>query len=258
MVNLSKMGCIFYGAAIAGIGLQAMYCHQLPYILQLPQHTGPTSQAVLAVIFGAVFTLAGAAIISAKNARQTSLLFAGLLLLLFCFYYIPYQFLSGTGYTQVGEWENAAKELTLAGGAFVIAGCFTAKNEDKLTRFLSKLVRFGAILFAITMMYYGILHFLFAKEAATMIPVWIPGHMFWMYFCGIALFGSGVAIILNISTRVIAALLGTMIFIWFIALHIPRVVAAATADLPGEITSAFFAFAYSGIAFVVSGSAGRK
>ncbi len=43
-----------------------------------------------------------------------------------------------------GDWENAAKELALAGGAFVIAGCFPGKGESPLTRFLGKLIPFGA------------------------------------------------------------------------------------------------------------------
>ena len=31
----------------------------------------------------------------------------------------------------LGEWENAEKELALSSGAFVIAGCFPGKNENR-------------------------------------------------------------------------------------------------------------------------------
>jgi uncharacterized membrane protein YphA (DoxX/SURF4 family) len=88
-----------------------------------------------------------------------------------------------------------------------------------------------------------------------MVPAWIPGSLFWTYFAGAALLGSGLAILLNIKTRPIAALLGLMIFIWFIILHIPRVVSTPIADDEGEITSAFLALAYSGIAFLIAGAA---
>jgi hypothetical protein len=53
----------------------------------------------------------------------------------------------------------------------------------------------------------------------------------------------------------IASLLGVMIFIWFIILHIPRVIDAPITDLEGEVTSSFLALAYSGIAFVIAGAA---
>jgi hypothetical protein len=102
---------------------------------------------------------------------------------------------------------------------------------------------------------FGSYHFLFIKEASTLVPSWIPRHMFWTYLGGIALIGSGVAIILNIKRRLAATLLGTMIFIWFIILHFPRVMASSPADLGDEVTSAFLALAYSGTAFVIAGAA---
>jgi hypothetical protein len=72
---------------------------------------------------------------------------------------------------------------------------------------------------------------------------------------GVALVGSGIAIIFKIKTGLMAALLGTMIFSWFIILHIPRVIAAPLTDREGEVTSAFLALAYSGIAFAIAGAA---
>jgi hypothetical protein len=255
MGNLSKTGRIFYGIAIAEIGLQTIYYRDFPYILSLPQHFPVPGRVVLACIFGAIFTLAGASILFEKKTRQVSVLFGSVLLLIFCFYYIPYEILTSPNYMHLADWENAEKELAFAGGAFVIAGCFSEKNGNPLTRFLEKLIPSGAILFAITIVGFGVLHFMLAKEASSFVPAWIPGHMFWMYFCGAALIGSGVAIILKIKVGLFAALLGTMIFLWFILLHIPRVVASPAADLGGELTSAFLALAYSGIAFVIAGTA---
>jgi uncharacterized membrane protein YphA (DoxX/SURF4 family) len=255
MRYLSKPGRIFYGIAIAGIGLQTIYYHDFPYILSLPEHFWIPARVMLAYVFGTMFILAGASVVFEKKTRQISLLFGAVLLLIFCFYYIPYEFLTDPHYLHLGEWENEEKELAFAGGAFVIAGCFSEKHENSLTRFLGKLIPFGAIIFAITIVSFGIDHFLFAKEASGYIPSWIPNHMFWMYFCGAALLGSGIAIILKIKTGLSAALLGTMIFTWFIILHIPKVIAAPFAGRAGEITSAFLALAYSGIAFVIAGAA---
>ena len=82
--------------------------------------------------------------------------------------------------------------------------------------------------------------------------------MFWTYLAGTALIGSGLAIILKIKPGLIAALLGTMIFIWFIILHIPKVIASPVADMGDEATSAFLALAYSGTAFVIAGATKKK
>jgi uncharacterized membrane protein len=99
---------------------------------------------------------------------------------------------------------------------------------------------------------FGIDHFLYAKEAADYIPAWISNHLFWMYFTGSLLIGSAIAILLKIRRRLIAGLLGTMIFVWVVILHIPKAIAAPVADNGGEVTSAFLALPYCGIAFVIS------
>ena len=184
MGNLSSIGRIFYGIAIAGIAIVSFYYYKLPYIL------GP-----------------------------------GL---------IP----KGPGLLHLPDWENAAKVLALVGGALAIAN--------------GKIGRFGAILFAITIVDFGILHFMEAVAAAPYVPSWIPYHVFWMYFCGAALIASGTAILIRTKQRLAAILLGAMILTWFIILHIPRVLAAPGDAMDGEIVSAFIALAYSGTAFVIS------
>ncbi len=255
MENLFNMGRIFYAIAIGEIGVQAIYYHDFPYILPLPAHLWPVGRVVLAVIFGIMFLLAGGCIFFEKRTRQVSAVFGTVLLAIFCFYYIPYEFLTSPNFLHLDEWENAEKELALAGGAFVIAGCFSERNKKHHARFLGKQIAFGAILFAITMISFGILHFMEAEGASTLVPSWIPNHLFWIYACGVALIGSGISIIFKIKTGLIASLLGAMIFTWFILLHIPRIIDAADADLGGELTSAFLALAYSGIAFVIAGTA---
>ena len=255
MGNLSGIGRIFYGIAIAAMGFLTLYYADFPYMLIPPKHLWMNDHLVLVYISGVLLFLAGACIVFGKYLVSVSLLLGSGLLLVFCFYFIPYEFEASSRYMHFGAWENAAKELALASGAFVIAGCFSKKDENPLIRFLAKLMPFGAICFSMTIISFGIDHFLYAKDAADYIPSWVPNHLFWIYFCGAALIGSGIAIILKIKTGLIAALLGTMIFIWFISLHIPRVIASPFKDIGGELTSAFLALAYSGIAFIIAGTA---
>ena len=250
---LSTIGRVFYGIAIAGIGFLTIYYTDFPYML-LPKHSWIPGLAMLAYISGTLLILAGACIVFEKKIMTICLLLGSTLLLIFCFYYIPYELMATSNYMHFGEWENAAKELALSSGAFVIAGCFPEKNENPLIRILIKLIPFGVVLFSITIISFGIDHFLYAKEAADYIPSWISSHTFWIYFTGTALIGSGIAIILKIKPGLIAALLGSMIFIWFTILHIPRVIVSPVAYLGSEVTSALLALAYSGIAFVIAGA----
>jgi uncharacterized membrane protein len=254
MGNLSNVGRIFYGTAIAVLGFLTIYYNDFPYMLIPPKHGWIPGLVMIAYISGAMLILAGTCIVFKKKTRPISLLLGTVLLLIFCFYFIPYEFIASSNYMHFGDWENAAKELALSGGAFVIAGSFSEKDKNALTRFLGKLIPFGTILFSITIISFSIDHFLYAKEAADYVPSWMPYHLFWIYFTGAALFGSGLAIILKIKPGVAAALLGAMIFTWFIILHIPRMIASPVAYMGSEVASAFIALAYSGIAFVIAGA----
>lgn len=223
-----------------------------------PLHSWITGLAFWAYFTGVLFMAAGAAIIFEKKARMVSLLLGGVLLALFCFYYIPYEIIVDPNYQHLGSWVNAEKELALSGGAFVVAGSFPDRNEkvqkeSVIIKLLEKFIPFGGIFFSITMISFGIDHFLYAKGVATLVPSWIPNHIFWTYFAAVALIGSGVAIILKIKLKVIATLLGTMILLWFILLHIPRAIAQPFDNMGEEVTSAFSALAFSGIAYVIGG-----
>jgi uncharacterized membrane protein len=254
MKNLSNIGRIFYGVAMTVMGLLTIYYKDFPYMLIPPNHSWIHGLVILAYISGTMLILAGVCIVFEKKTRSVSLLLGTVLLLIFCLYYVPYEFMATTNYMHLGEWDSTEKELALSAGAFIIAGCFPGKNENPLIMFLGKLIPLGTILFSITIISFGIDHFLYAKDVADYIPSWVPNHMFWAYFAGTALIASGFGIMLKIKYRLSATLLGTMIFIWFIILHIPRVIVSPLADIGDEVTSAFLALAYSGIAFVIAGA----
>jgi len=242
-IQLSDFGRIFYGLSISGLGILTVYQQDFPYMLIPSKHSWIPGLTEVAIVFGAFLIFCGAAITFNKKAKSVANILGIVLLLIFCFYFIPYQFSVSKNFLQFGDWENAAKELALSAGAFLVAGRYS-KN---------KLFRFGAILYAITILSFSIDHFLYAQEAVGYVPSWIPFPLFWMYFCGAALAAAAVAILLKIKIRLAAIMLGSMIFTWFIILHIPYVIEASSkAARLGETASAFLALAYSGAAFLIA------
>ena len=195
---------------------------------------------VLTYISGALLILSGVCIISGKYVTQASLLLGTALLAIFCFYFVPYQFFATSAYMQFGAWENAEKELALAGGALIIAGCYPLKNRNRLFQFLSKLIPLGSICFALTIICFGIDHFLNIKDAADYVPAWIPLRLFWAALAGAALIASGADILLKIRLRIFATLLGSMIFSWFLILHLPRVTVSPAEYMASRNCQRFF------------------
>jgi hypothetical protein len=251
----ARIGRIFYGIAIAATGLLTIYYRDFPYYLIPPNHGWLVDHVFWIYASGIFLLLAGASIVFERMILPISLLLGTVFLLIFLFYFIPYELLVSTKSMHFGAWENAAKTLALAGGAFVIADRYAASNPAAPPGFLQRLIPLGAACFPLTIISFSIDHFLYAREAAGYVPSWISNPVFWLYFTGVALCASGVAIFLKIIPRLSAGLLGTMIFIWVIILHIPKAMAAPLAINGGEVTSALLALAYCGAAFVIAGTA---
>ncbi len=262
MENLIKAGRAFYAIGIAGIGAQQfIYADFRPVIL--PQWPAWIPWlAVWAYLTGAALVISAAIIFLSKNARKTALVLGIAFILFFLIFHVTYQLFISPYSFHFGLWTDPLKELALSGGAFVIAGSYSQgklyTDKSFRTRFHDILIPCGTIFFSITMIVFGIDHFLYTEFVATLVPRWIQGHVFWTYFAAVALIGSGVAIILKIKIRLIGILLGIMLFIWFVILHIPRAVVDPYVDKGNEVTSVFEALAFSGIAFVIACMAGSE
>jgi uncharacterized membrane protein len=259
MQNQNKLWRSFFAIGLAAIAVQQLtYADFRPVILPPAFPAWLTHRLIWTWIFSIAIIAACAVIIFEIKARTVSLILGSILLLFVLLFQIPGQ-LSGSNFRHIGVWTDTFKELTLSGGAFIVAGSLPRESSASgLIKLLEKLIPLGKYFLAITMVVFGIDHFLYPDFVATLVPNWIPGHLFWTYFAGVALIASGLCIILNIKRQLAAKLLGIMIFIWLIILHIPRAIADPHSGNGNELTSVFEALAFSGIAFILAGKERNK
>jgi len=248
------------------IGLAGMVVPQLFYS-QFGSNFFPAWPHLLWVtlwvgLFTCIVLAACAAIVFDKHARVAALLLGCLLSAMYCFGYIPYEILLAPYADHLGTWGDGLKESALAGGAFVVAGSFPANpNTEKSTfiKWLEKLIPFGPLFFCITMVLYGVSHFLYTKYISPLVPHWVPGSpAFWTDFAGAALIGSGLAIVIGIKRKLAALLLGCMILVWLFIIHIPLAIADPFGANSNSIVSTFSALAFLGIAFVIAANSEKK
>ena len=121
-------------------------------------------------------------------------------------------------------------------------------------RFLTLLSRY---LLAIAMIVFGIDHFLALSFIANLLPAWIPWHVFWVALFGVVFIAAGLALALNLLSRLTAAGLGLMFGIWVITLHLPRVLGLYgipnALHNPNEWSSLFIATALWGGFWALAG-----
>ena len=253
---LIKAARIAYGIMIAGLGAQQVFYASFRLVI-LPGIIFP-GLTICVYLFSAFFILGGIAIAFDRKAKIIALILGTIFLAVFIFVQIPYEIIADPYYKHMGSWAFALKELVFAGGGFVVAGSYPAaagsgQVQSPFISFLEKIIPFGAAFMCITMISFGIDHFLYAQGISALVPSWIPpGAMFWTYFAGTALIGAGIAIILRIQLRLAALLLASMIFLWFILLHIPRAIADPYSLKGNEVSSLLEAFGFSGIAYLIA------
>ena len=115
-----------------------------------------------------------------------------------------------------------------------------------------KLILVSRIVFGVSMVIFGWQHFMYAQFLVGLVQKWLPAHAFWIYFTGTAMMAAGAAIATGILARVAGFWLGVMFALFFLTLHLPRVLAAIHNQ--DEITSMFVALAFSGISLIFAAS----
>ena len=82
----------------------------------------------------------------------------------------------------------------------------------------------GRILVAISLIVFGIQHFMYGGFVAGLVPAFMPGRLFWAYFIGAAFVAAAAGILYKMLARPAATMLGVMFFLFVLLLHIPRIV----------------------------------
>ena len=235
MKNLSRIGRLFFALAMAEFGIQ-----YLGHAFMRGPALGPPFSPVRpfwGYFAAVVLILAAISIVAGKQTRCLAIVLAVTLLLRALLFYAPK--LAANPHDP-GPWTSGFEILAMCGAALLISGFA---------------VGLGRWLFAISLVVCGTQHFLYAKFVATLVPSWIPGHLFWAYFVGAAFVAAALSIAIQNYAGLAATLLGLMFILWVFALHFPRV--AASPHDGNEWTSAFVALAMCGGSWVLAGTSKR-
>lgn len=209
---------------------------------------------LLALVLGILMLAGGIAAAANILIGAISLSLAALFFLCFLLHCTHLSAVLVNGVARTGAFEP----LALCGGYFALSSLTLAHSSPSRRRSFAV---FGLALFSLSMVVFGVQHFEFAAFVATLVPAWIPLHLFWAYATGTALIFGGIALWLP-ALRASAALgLGLMFLLWFLLLHLPR--AVSNPHHGDEWSSAFIALGIAAAACIIaspgpttSGSAG--
>jgi len=114
-------------------------------------------------------------------------------------------------------WAYSASGVVLAIG---LAGIFLRGDWQKARGF-DKLILFGPFFYAAPLAAFGTEHFTLTKEIASIVPDWIPWHLFWAYSVGACFVAAPLSIVTRIQARLAASLLALTFFFFVVLMDAP-------------------------------------
>jgi uncharacterized membrane protein YphA (DoxX/SURF4 family) len=254
-------GRIVFATAITGFGVLCLAYVDFVHALQ-PVPASLPGYGFLAVLTGLLLLVAGLAVMADVRTDAVGLALVALLTSWIVLLHIPSAF-TDPALLRSPWWVRTFETSALAGAALILAGLASDPARGSW-------VRTGRVAFGVSLPVFGMLHFIYADNVASLVPPWYPWPLFWAYLTGAGHFAAGVAIAAGVLPRLAATLAGVMYGSWALTLHIPRVwcrafgpcqfmdEAAALQSPRLGLTSMFVAVGMCGSAWIVAGSLARK
>jgi uncharacterized membrane protein len=250
-----SLGCPVFALANIALGVETMLCARSSAQLSGQQIVIPVLPFLppvpwLAYLFGAIWIAGGVGLLFERTVRTASLALGSLLFLATLILEVP-KYAANPGSM---SWRTGVFEVLAIGTlAWLLPG------PRATSRLLSHVSRY---LLGLSLIVFGVDHFLALAPIGTLIPDWIPWHVFWIAVFGAGLIAAGLSIAINVLQLWGAFGIGLMFATWVITLHLPRVLGLyaipGAPRNPAEWSSLFIAIALWGGAWALAGIAWRQ
>jgi hypothetical protein len=121
---------------------------------------------------------------------------------------------------------RTATSMCIAAILLLLIALWAAKSDIARASGLDKVVVLSNLCFALPLAVFGAEHFAAARGIMTLVPAFVPWHLFWTYFVGFALLAASLSIATKIQVRWSGLMFGIMMFLFVAMMDIPGALAS--------------------------------
>ncbi|HXB07015.1 MAG TPA: hypothetical protein VNW04_07865 [Puia sp.] len=247
MKKLTEWGPVFYGIAVAGFGVNQLVT--LNFLTGLfPVPAGLPLRMFWLILSSFVFLVSAVGILFLGRKYLAAAMAGAAFFIFFLFLHLP--LLLGDLYNPV-LWTPPFEALMLGSGGFMIAAYLvnTGAGDERWSKLLNIMSLISQYLFAVGLVVFAVLHIKYNDYIQTLIPAWMPGHVFLSWVVIAAFLLSALSFFTGLKLSLASGLLGIMFLLWVLLLHTPRAIGKLTVE--PEWSSLFVALAVCGAAFTI-------
>ena len=180
------------------------------------------AREVLAYVCALVYLGSGMGLLWQRTAAVASRLLLAYLLAWLLLLRLPQVLLLHP--TLLAAW-GFGQTAVMVAGSWVLYVWFAGDRDGRRLRFATgeSGLRLARMLCGLSLIPFGLAHFVYLKETVVLVPGWLPSPVAWAYLTGGAFLAAGVAILSGVYARLAAALLTLQLGTFTLLVWVPRV-----------------------------------
>jgi len=191
-LRIASPGHAMFAATMIGLGIMGLVQgHFTPIWTGVPKWM-PARQG-LAYLCAFISLGSGIGLLWRRTAAVASRVLLLWLLIWFLLFRVP---LIVSAPTATVTWWACGETAVMVAGAWVLYVWFAGGRGLRIAR----------ALYGLGLIPFGVAHFTYLDRTVSMVPAWLPWHLGWAYFTGIAFIAAGIGVLTGMYARLAAAL----------------------------------------------------
>jgi len=225
-LRIASPGHAIFAVTMIALGILDLIKGDFNAIWQ-PVPKGFPAREVLAYLCAFISLASGIGLLWRRTAAVASRILFIFLLAWLLLLRVPHIFVAPNVET---TWAGAKTAVVLA-AAWVLYVWFAGDRDRERIAFVTgdAGLRIARSLYGLALIPFGIAHFLYLKQTVVLVPGWLPWHVFWAYFTGVAFIAAGVAVLIGVWARLAVTLSVLQMGLFALVVWIPIVITGANA-----------------------------